>query len=886
MEKNILDKFNKTFKNNRNTIYDYIDLKSNSSIYKLWIALTTGLILFTPYIEEIPEKFLIIDDNIVKPLSFKIIYSLAVLVLIWVFFSYIKKRYIISNFFKFVIYLISAYYLYLRIFPSKINFISISNNNLIVYSDLLIILLGLMLILEYVCYSKFYKNKNKEKDNKIPYLHDNIYSFSDEEFNNYEYKSYIEEIESAIKNMNSKRAFTIAINSRWGTGKTTFMKALENRFDKKEYIVVNFNVWKYDSKEALLKDYFSELENEFQKYSGNSKNTINEYFSNLFFYAGLNFKNLIENTFSNFFLGKKNPHDNIKRLIERIDKKIIVLIDDLDRLKSDEINQTLKLIRNNSEFDNFFIISTIDEEYIINEGGLKTNFLEKVFNLQIDLPFIPSFKLFDYYINQLNSIDLNHKTLIIESSKEIFNNNAVITDKGFISFKYFEGSDFLGDNNRIKKEVYFHQLLTSRRQVNRFLNQLKISIINIKNENDILFRKYILLQLLFFRFPIYKEILNEDNLNNVLIISNNKIVYDEEKLSEYLESRKIEFSTKEKSIINILLGYIFEHPSGFSETHDEIFNDIILLNYFPIYYNQNIYSQTIDLSEIIISIKNKKINSLYKKYKERPNFDRIVFKNICLINGNYTKSSQIISTLNFLTKNYEDEITANELLIFINEFNESFYNDIFNYISKEEQLIKSSILLDFYLYIKDVQLNNTTLNLEDVRSILKSEKITEYLSLSKINKLIDKLIIHITNDLTIEDNVNILFKLSIYSYDKLLSDYYIECRTYSSKFLEDYKNILAINTKLLEILYLGSNLTSDIHYSTFEIFLNEDDKKEYEKDLKIMHSQNMFNSEQFGAIRKKYLTKGKIELLEFINSLDNFDKKEDVIGKINHFYTH
>lgn len=172
-----------------------------------------------------------------------------------------------------------------------------------------------------------------------------------------------------------------------GDRKTTFMKAIENRLaNEKEFIVINFNVWKYDSKESLLKDYFSELNNRFKEYSGNSNNTINDYFSNLFLYAGLNFKNLVDSVFTDFFTGKKNPHDNTKRLIERIDKKIIILIDDLDRLKSDEINQTLKLIRNNSEFKNFFIISTIDEDYLISEGGLKSNFLEKVFNLQINLP--------------------------------------------------------------------------------------------------------------------------------------------------------------------------------------------------------------------------------------------------------------------------------------------------------------------------------------------------------------------------------------------------------------------------------------------------------------------------------------------------------------------
>lgn len=119
---------------------------------------------------------------------------------------------------KFVIYLSSFFYLYLRLFSQKINFIPISSDNLITFADFLFILL-LMIVLEIVCYIKFYNNENTKTDKMTYYLNDDVYSFNEEGYSNYEYKNYVEEVVKSINNMNFDRAFTISINSKWGTGK-------------------------------------------------------------------------------------------------------------------------------------------------------------------------------------------------------------------------------------------------------------------------------------------------------------------------------------------------------------------------------------------------------------------------------------------------------------------------------------------------------------------------------------------------------------------------------------------------------------------------------------------------------------------------------------------
>jgi|GEM_PF-5326138 len=864
---------------NLKTLINYFDWRNNSSIYMLWLFLFLGLIIFTPYIEEIPEKYLLLNDKIVKPLSFKIIYFITLIYTVVKLYNYIKNHYIISNFLKLIIYLSTLYYLYLRIFSREFNFISIFNNKFLVYSDLLIIVLLLILILEYVCFNIFYKSENIEVDEKLHYLSDEIYSFNEEEYSNYEYKDYIEEIVESVNSMNSERAFTIAINSKWGTGKTTFMKAIEDRLiNKKAFIVINFNVWKFDSKEALLKDYFSELNNRFKEYSGNSTNTINEYFSNLFLYAGLNFKSLVDNVFTDFFTGKKNPHDNTKRLIERIDKKIIVLIDDLDRLKSDEINQTLKLIRNNSEFKNFFIISTIDEDYLIKEGELKTNFLEKVFNLQINLPFIPSFELYNYYLFQLKKIEINHQDIIIKESNLIFNKSRLLNDEIFFDFDLIDSnkpSEYKPSNHS-----YFDEILTSRRQVNRFINQLKISLVNIKNKEDVILKKYILYQLLIFRFPIMRTFLNEKYLDKILIVKDGIIKYDGAHIDKINNENNLFENKDDILIVKRFLSRIFTFESNDYGPINIENNDICLLNYFPVYYNQNIYSQTIDLSEIKLSIQNRSIEDLFNIYKEKPHFDKEILTNICLINENYSNIDQVKSFFKLIKDDFFDNIHIIEVIKFINKLDKSYYTEIFNILFSDYNIKNNKVIIHYFkffvLIYSEVNESSFTINnisLQHITKFLESnQELKKYLSkeviLKKLYEKFDEAVeLYKTNDYNSSDFINLILRC-YYKKNNATHIFYFE--DYIEK---KFKNFIENSPDFLKIIF--TNNFNIIQEEILFIFFNNESKKKIDESKE--YYKKSLNSDEIRNFRKELLSDA---FNNFILFLEKINIEEDFINEI------
>ena len=83
----------------------------------------------------------------------------------------------------------------------------------------------------------------------------------------------------------------------------------------------------------------------------------------------------------------------VSRSIERVGKKLVIVIDDLDRLTKDEIIDVLKLMRNTGNFANTIYISCYDKVYLLHalQHFSKRNLnilLDKFFDIEIPLaPF-------------------------------------------------------------------------------------------------------------------------------------------------------------------------------------------------------------------------------------------------------------------------------------------------------------------------------------------------------------------------------------------------------------------------------------------------------------------------------------------------------------------
>lgn len=106
---------------------------------------------------------------------------------------------------------------------------------------------------------------------------------------------------------------------------------------------------------------------------------------------------LVDNKYINFlksitesiFNGDDNTikrfYDDINEIIEKVDRKIIVFVDDIDRLNKNEILETLRILRNIADFKNVVFICGFDREYVVKQSQIDNHYLDKIFNLEISL---------------------------------------------------------------------------------------------------------------------------------------------------------------------------------------------------------------------------------------------------------------------------------------------------------------------------------------------------------------------------------------------------------------------------------------------------------------------------------------------------------------------
>lgn len=271
----------------------------------------------------------------------------------------------------------------------------------------------------------------------------------------FKYNVYAEKIKKLIQsNSNNNEPITIGIYGKWGEGKTSFSNLIKHNIEhfedkgKKEYFVYDFNPWRYSTEDEILFDFFDGLKKAFYVKDKNKFQLAGEYLLSYSKYLKavkisatvglpkiLNSK--IEFSPDKIFeaLGEDLKEKDItietlrKKVNEEISKinfKILIFIDDIDRLDDSEIYTLFKLVKLNANFDNFIFILNFDEEQVAkalkNKSGENFDdgkkYLEKIINIPIHLPKIEEYLLEKYFREQLAKV-LKNLSLSYERQQDI-----------------------------------------------------------------------------------------------------------------------------------------------------------------------------------------------------------------------------------------------------------------------------------------------------------------------------------------------------------------------------------------------------------------------------------------------------------------------------------
>ena len=379
-------------------------------------------------------------------------------------------------------------------------------------------------------------------------------------------KKVASDLAKEIEHYKNKDSLTIGIVGKWGSGKTSFINmVLESFKENNNYIVIKFNPWNISSRKQLISDFFLQLSNNIKKENesnkiietiGKSLGTLSKFFKPLGLIPPLSLLGTIGDItekasgFINEYVESEKEDleslkDNINNELTNLDKKIIIVIDDIDRLCDDEIREIFQLVKSIADFKNTIYILSYDRE-IVTKALDKTQqdkgeeYLEKIVQVPLVLPYISKSDLDKIFINRLN--------ITINIPDEEYDNS-------YFSEIYYNG---LAEN--------FENL----RDIERYMNVFSLGINLAREELNI--NDYIAITLI----KVFEPDLYE-------YIKNNKEYFSGTKFDEFLNKDKKEILTEleriyeklkklEKRKIKRLMEVVF--PKLEVTTYDEGFIDI------------------------------------------------------------------------------------------------------------------------------------------------------------------------------------------------------------------------------------------------------------------------------------------------------------------------
>ena len=176
------------------------------------------------------------------------------------------------------------------------------------------------------------------------------------------------------------------------------LKILKYYILKNQLVEIHFSPWNCTSKEQLLEEYLKLLSNQLNFVIPNIAPKLLQY-ANIV--TGIDLCGYL----GNFFTKKdiSTLKNEIEEILYQTDKKIIVVIDDFDRIQGEEIFNLLKLIGIIANFPNIVNIVAYDKEYILSnlnmyfESIKETNnaekYIQKIIPFEFPLPQISYTKM-------------------------------------------------------------------------------------------------------------------------------------------------------------------------------------------------------------------------------------------------------------------------------------------------------------------------------------------------------------------------------------------------------------------------------------------------------------------------------------------------------------
>lgn len=286
------------------------------------------------------------------------------------------------------------------------------------------------------------KNKSEEENKKVYSLWD-IYTgnFNNEDLKNLKIEDkdkiehdlfrrelIIDNLYNSIINSKDKTdCFSIGIVGEWGSGKSTIIELSKNKVLNDKFIIIDdFDPWVIKSQDAIILAMYNTIMENLEKNIGYFKrkkvqNALINISTNIP-YIGKGIGSFFDNRIDDYTEYKEIKAD-LEEKLENSNKRLIFIIDNLDRMNSDNVLFLLTLIGTLFKLPNITYIVAYDKDRmntIFKNDKINSKYLEKIINKEIILPKIHNLdkqSIFYYCLKNCIKDSVDNNIIKIVSSK-------------------------------------------------------------------------------------------------------------------------------------------------------------------------------------------------------------------------------------------------------------------------------------------------------------------------------------------------------------------------------------------------------------------------------------------------------------------------------------
>ena len=346
----------------------------------------------------------------------------------------------------------------------------------------------------------------------------------------------------AMLSYNEADSLAVGLFGAWGSGKSSIINLIteyinnSGLMDKsKAPLLIPFNPWNFSTQNQMFYRFFNHFCVALKKSGGPFVDTIIEKlqkYQAFFLTADAQKGKTLHIDFHDI-------RNELDELFLKNNRKIIFIIDDIDRLDKIEIQQVFQLMKVIANFPKTVYLASFDKEVIIkalNQAGWGSGveYLEKIIQVPFEIPMISQREVGEYLLKR-----------IAELLKKIPPHR-------------FD-STYWGDIYHAGLRNFFNSI----RDVNRFINALKFSFDMVKRELNVV-DFFVITSLQVFAFSVFSAIRdNKDLFTDFIEADSPALPREREKIEEVLSR------SPEIPMVNLitLLSRVFPRI-------DTVFNDV------------------------------------------------------------------------------------------------------------------------------------------------------------------------------------------------------------------------------------------------------------------------------------------------------------------------